>query len=253
MIAISLQSGSNGNCYYVEANGKKLLFDAGITASMAARRLQEHGRDIRDVDALIISHDHGDHARHAGVFSRKYRMPVYITQNTLATASKRHGIGRMGDIRHFMAGDEIVVGDVLIETMPSPHDASDGSLFVVSSDRCRLGIWTDLGYVPDDLYYHIDRLDAVFIESNYDPVMLENGPYPAFLKKRIKGPDGHLSNIDCARLLQAGSKLKWACLAHISNNNNSPETALETNRRIVGANFPFFTADRYLSSEPFRV
>lgn len=253
MIAISLQSGSNGNCYYIEANGMKLLFDAGITASMAARRLQEHGRDIKDVDALIISHDHGDHARHVGVYSRKYKMPVYITQSTLQTASKRHGIGRMNEIRYFNAGDEIIIGDLSIETIPSPHDASDGSLFVVSSGVKKLGIWTDLGHVPDGLYSLIATLDAVFIESNYDPAMLENGPYPAFLKKRIKGPDGHLSNIDCARLLQAGTKLKWACLSHISNNNNSPETALETNRRISGDGIPLYTADRYVSSGIFNI
>lgn len=249
MIAISLQSGSNGNCYYVEANGTKLLFDAGITASMAARRLDEHGRDIKDVDALIISHDHGDHARHTGVYSRKYKMPVHITQRTLEVATKRHGIGKMNETSHFKTGDVISIGSVTIETIPSPHDAADGSLFIISSEGKRLGIWTDLGYVFDELYPIVSTLDGLFIESNYDPLMLDNGPYPAFLKERIKGPKGHLSNLDCAELIKAGTKLQWACLAHISNNNNSPNTALETNRRITGGAIQIYTANRYLSTE----
>lgn len=253
MIVISLQSGSNGNCYYVEANGTKLLFDAGITASMATRRLEEHGRDINDVDALIISHDHGDHARHAGVYSRKYKMPLHITQRTLEVASKRHGIGRVNEVSHFRTGEVIGIGNVSIETIPSPHDASDGCLFVISNGNKRLGIWTDLGHVSDELYSQVSTLDGLFIESNYDPLMLDNGPYPAFLKKRIKGPEGHLSNIDCAELLQAGTKLQWACLAHISNNNNSPETALATSRRITGNSIPLYTANRYLSTEALKI
>ena len=253
MIAISLQSGSDGNCYYIEANGTKLLIDAGITASMAARRLKEHGRDINDVDALIISHDHADHARHTGVYSRKYRMPVYITQRTFEVASKKHGIGRINDVSYFSAGAVIKLGAVSIETISSPHDAADGCLFVISSGEKRLGIWTDLGHVFDELYSLVSTLDGLFIESNYDPLMLDNGPYPAFLKKRIKGPEGHLSNIDCASLLRVGIKLRWACLAHISNNNNSPETALETIRRITGNNIPLYTANRYLSTEALKI
>lgn len=248
MIIISLQSGSDGNCYYVEAGGVKLLFDAGITVSMAARRLEEHGRDIKDIDALIISHDHGDHARHAGVYHRKYKMPVYITPRTLEVAAKRHGIGRINDVSHFRTGDVIRFGDVSVETIPSPHDAADGSLFVISSNGKRLGIWIDLGHVSSDLYSLVATLDGLFIESNYDPLMLDNGSYPAFLKKRIKGSEGHLSNLDCAELLQAGTKLRWACLAHISNNNNSPETALKTSRRIAGDSIPLYTANRYLST-----
>jgi phosphoribosyl 1,2-cyclic phosphodiesterase len=251
MIAISLQSGSSGNSYYVEAGGTRLLFDAGISASMAAMRLEEHGRDVKDVDALIISHDHGDHSRHAGVYSRKYKMPVHITPKTLQEARKRHGIGPIKEVSHFRAGDEIRFGNVTVETVPSPHDAVDGSVFVISCNGKRLGIWTDLGYVSSELFSIASTLDALFIESNYDPSMLDNGPYPVFLKERIKGPEGHLSNIDSAELIQAGTRLKWACLSHISDNNNSPEKALETNRRIVGDATLLYTAKRYISTEAF--
>ena len=245
MIAISLQSGSNGNCIYVETEGAKLLFDAGISSIQAKQRLACFGRDINDVDALIISHDHYDHIRCAGVYQRRYDLPVYITPKTLDRALKKHSLGRLKDVNYFMSGEEIQISDVSVKTIPCPHDGVDGSVFVVSSGRKRLGIWTDLGHVFEDLLSVIPSLDAVFIESNYDPHMLANGLYPAFLKQRIQGPQGHISNIEAAELLQAGSRLKWACLAHISNNNNTPQTALKTHRDIAGEDLTLYTAGRY--------
>src|SRR3990172_10658148 len=101
MIAISLQSGSSGNCIYIEAGGVRLLIDAGITGVQAEERLAAHGRDIREVDAVIISHDHGDHIRHAGVYQRKYGLPLYVTQKTYDTAVKRHPLGKLKDVRFF--------------------------------------------------------------------------------------------------------------------------------------------------------
>ena len=245
MLAISLQSGSNGNCIYVETNGLKLLFDAGISGKQAEQRLESFGRDIRDVSALIISHDHTDHVRHAGVYQRKFQIPVYITPGTLDRALKKQNLGCLKDIRYFTSGDNINFGNVSVRTIPCPHDGVDGSVFVVSSHKKLLGIWTDLGHVFEDLSSLIPSLDAVFIESNYDPNMLDNGDYPSFLKQHIQGPHGHISNVESAELLQAGSRLKWACLAHISNNNNTPGTALETHREIHGEELTLYTASRY--------
>ena len=245
MIVISLQSGSNGNCIYVETNGVRLLFDAGISSIRARQRLEAFDRDIREVDALIISHDHGDHVRHAGVYQRKYGIPIFITQKTLDSALNNQKLGYLKDVRYFISGDEIHFGDVSVKTIPCPHDGVDGSIFVVMSGRKRLGIWTDLGHVFEELYSVVPSLDAVFIESNYDPYMLVNGMYPSFLKQRIQGPHGHISNMEAAELLLAGSRLKWACLAHISNNNNTPQTALKTHKDIVGEDLTLYTASRY--------
>ncbi len=245
MIAISLQSGSNGNCVYVEADGTKLLFDAGISGARAADRLKSFGRDIKEVDALIISHDHSDHSRHAGVFQRKFDVPIYITPKTLHRASLKQNLGKLTDVQHFQSGDELRFGDVSVLTIPCPHDGVDGAVFVVSSGEKRLGIWTDLGHVFKDLYTEIAPLDAVFLESNYDPRMLAEGPYPPFLQRRISGPEGHISNAEAAELLQAGTQLKWACLAHLSNNNNDPETALKTHREVGNNDLPLYTASRY--------
>ncbi len=243
--AISLQSGSNGTCLYVETQGKKFLFDAGISSVRADNRLRTFGRDIRDVDALIISHDHGDHSRHAGVYQRRFGLPIYITHKTLKGTLSKYKLGKLSDVNYFQAGDTLEFGLVSVQTIPSPHDGVDGVVFIVSATEKSLGVWTDLGHVFSDLYSEIPLLDGVFIESNYDPGMLVRGPYPEHVKRRIEGPSGHISNAEAAELLLAGTRLKWACLSHLSNNNNDPATALKTHREIGDNNLKLVTASRY--------
>ncbi len=252
MIAISLQSGSNGNCIYVEAAGVKLLFDAGITGIQTEERLAMQGRDVRSVDAVIISHDHSDHIRHAGVLQRKYGLPIYVTPATLAAASSRCSLGKMTNVRHFKSSDKLRFGDVIVHAIPTPHDGVDGAVFVIEACGKRLGILTDLGHVFKDLIHLVSSLDAVFLESNYDPEMLAHGPYPAYLKKRIKGPHGHISNVEAAEILlraSVGKRLQWACLAHLSEQNNHPDVALRTHQAVVSEKFPLYVADRYRASE----
>jgi len=198
VFCIALQSGSNGNCIYVESGDTRLLFDAGISGSRAEERLAEFGRDIRSVDALIISHDHADHVRCAGIFQRKFHLPVYVTEATFDAALRRCDLGTLTDVRHFRPGDTLSFDGVAVETVPTPHDGADGAAFVVSNARRRLGILTDLGHVFDGLGPVLASLDAVLLESNYDPEMLEVGPYPHTVKQRIRGPGGHLSNVEAA-------------------------------------------------------
>jgi phosphoribosyl 1,2-cyclic phosphodiesterase len=249
MKVISLQSGSNGNCIYVETAGQKLLFDAGISGVAAQRRLESHGIDIRRVDAVFISHDHSDHSRCAGVFLRKFGLPIFATKETLRAAQSWQQLGKMDGVRHFEAGATIELGDLAVQTVPTPHDAADGVAFVIHSHGRRLGILTDLGHVFDGLEDLIATLDAVVLESNYDVRMLRDGPYPATLKTRIAGPGGHISNIESAQLLaRSGRGLKWACLAHLSEENNHPELALATNRDTAPAHLPLMVASRYEAS-----
>ena len=254
MHVISLQSGSNGNCIYVEAGGVKLLFDAGISGSRAKERLAQHGRDIAGVDAVLISHDHVDHSRSMGIFHRKFGLPIYTTAKTYHAAS-RYGLGEIEDLRHFTAGETLQFGRVTVETISTPHDGVDGVVFVVDDGKHRLGILTDLGHVFGDLEGVIGSLDAVLLESNYDPDMLANGPYPEFLKERIEGPGGHISNFEAAEVLKssASKRMKWACLAHLSEDNNTPALALKTHRRILGKRLPIFVATRYEASEVMEV
>jgi phosphoribosyl 1,2-cyclic phosphodiesterase len=245
MKVISLQSGSNGNCVYVEANGVKLLFDAGITGNLVQERLAVHGRDVA-VDAVLISHDHIDHCRSMGILNRMFGLPIYATAKTY-DAAKRFSLGEINDLRHFQSGETVKVGQVVVETIPTPHDAEDGVVFVVDDGKHRLGIMTDLGHVFSGLSDVVASLDGVLLESNYDPDMLANCARPEWLKKRIAGPEGHISNFEAADLLYtaASTRMKWACLGHLSEENNTPKLALATHRKILGDRLPLFVASRY--------
>lgn len=248
MFVMALQSGSNGNCIYVESAKTRLLLDAGISGAQAAARLALAGRDIRDVHGVLISHDHVDHARCAGVFHRKFGLPLYATQRTIEAAAERHALGEMTDIRCFQPGHSVRIGDITVETVPTPHDAVEGVAFVLDDGRRRLGVLTDLGHAFDGLADVLDTLDAVLLESNYDPLMLESGPYPWHLQERIRGPAGHLSNLEAAELVRdavRAGRLRWACLGHLSEHNNTPDLALATCRRVIGPGFTLRLASRY--------
>jgi phosphoribosyl 1,2-cyclic phosphodiesterase len=251
MFVASLQSGSNGNCIYVEADDTRLVFDAGISGKRADERLSEFGRDIRAADAVLISHDHRDHSQSAGIFQRKFGLPVYMTHGTRAAATRRCNLGSMPDLRAFAPGETLTIGAMRIETIPTPHDATDGVMFVVEAEGKRLGILTDLGHVFGQLRSVIGTLDAIVLESNYDPKMLAAGPYPDFLKARIRGRGGHISNLEAAQLIESeAGDLAWVCLAHLSEDNNDPDVALCTHRRVLGAELDIHIASRY---EPVRL
>ena len=253
MRTFSLQSGSNGNSIYVEANGVKLLFDAGISGLQAQKRMAQHGRDIREVDALIISHDHIDHVRGAGIYQRKFGLPIYMTKPT--HKALWIDLGKLSDVRYFASGDVLRFGHVNVYTIRTAHDAVDGVAFVVECEGKRLGIMTDLGHPFAGLQSTIESLDAVFLEANYDPEMLEVGPYPYHLKERIRGEGGHISNDESAMLLKAcGRKRpKWVAVAHLSGENNTPELAVDTQRSAVGRDYPVYLASRQECSPEFEV
>jgi len=250
MKVLSLQSGSNGNCIYVEARGVRLLIDAGISGIEAESRLARHGCDAKKVDGLLISHDHADHARNLGIYHRRFGVPVFMTAAT-HEASQRFRPGRLGDLRSFTAGESIRIGTVVIETIRTPHDGADGVVFVIDDGRHRMGILTDLGHVFADLATIVASLDGVFIESNYDPARLERGSYPDWLKQRIRGPGGHLSNDESAELLRssASNRLRWACLGHLSQDNNSATLALRAHRKRLGDGVRLMVASRHEASE----
>ena len=252
MKVISLQSGSNGNSFYVEAEDVTLLFDAGITGKQAELRLAKHGRNIHDCRGLFISHDHSDHTKCMGVFHRKFDLPLFITRKTLDAVTRNRKVGELSDVQYFSPGDvrtfETASGKtVSVHTVATPHDSAEGVAFVVEHDDKRVGILTDLGHVFPELKELLLSLDAVVIESNYDEEMLDNGPYPEQLKQRIRGSGGHISNYESADLISRASlfrRLKWACLCHLSDENNEPYLAVKTHRRIVGPSVEIHVASR---------
>jgi phosphoribosyl 1,2-cyclic phosphodiesterase len=245
VLSFSLQSGSNGNCIYVEAGGVRLLFDAGISAALAELRLAARGRELAGVDAIIISHEHDDHVRGAGVIHRKHGIPLYIS-----TRTQRRAAGLLGRVEPpiaFEPGGRIEIGPLVIHTLRTPHDAVEPVCFVLEHAGARLGILTDLGHAFGTLARVLTDLDAAYLESNYDPDMLETGPYAEALKRRVRGPSGHLSNFEAADLARAGARgrLRWLTLAHLSEVNNEPELALDTHRRALGRRFPIRVASRH--------
>lgn len=254
MLVVALQSGSNGNCYYLEAGGARLLVDAGISGRQVERRLAQRGLDVRQVDALLISHDHRDHACAMGIYQRKFHLPIYATARTFQMANVMYRLGPIDRLHTFVAGASLRFKRLTVHTVPTSHDCADGVAFVFDDGRTRLGILTDLGHVFPELREILGSLDAVILESNYDPWMLQNGPYPEYLKQRISGPRGHLSNAEAAELLRgAGSRLKWACLAHLSEENNCPKLALRTHRRILGDRLTLCLASRYEATDVLEV
>jgi len=160
----------------------------------------------------------------------------------------------MAPVKRFHAGSTLAFGDLRVETVPTPHDGADPVGFVIDDGRSRVGVLTDLGYVFDSLPDVIASLDAVVLESNHDERMLANGPYPRFLKQRIRGEGGHISNEESARLVRdAASGLKWVCLAHLSEENNTPDRAVDTFRTVAGDTLPCHVAGRYEATGPLTV
>jgi phosphoribosyl 1,2-cyclic phosphodiesterase len=244
MITFSLQSGSNGNSIYVEADGVRLLFDAGISGKEAEARMASHGRDIRSVQALIISHEHIDHVRCAGVWQRKFGLPIYMTRKTHAAMDV--DLGPLCDVRYFTSGDVLEFGGITVHTLRTPHDAVDGIVFVVRCGQRRLAILTDLGHPFHELSMILQNVDAAYLESNYDPDMLECGSYSLQLKARIRGDGGHLSNGEAAALTGKLTRRRpqWIAVAHLSAENNRPELALEAQRAAIGRDYPVYLASR---------
>ncbi|MBN2528148.1 MAG: MBL fold metallo-hydrolase [Deltaproteobacteria bacterium] len=244
--AIALQSGSNGNCIYVRAGDAHLFFDAGISGVEAQRRFARHQLEVPGHGKLFISHEHSDHARCAGVFHRKFGFDLHMTPLTHDALQRGNKLGELSRVHFFQSGDTIPVGDIAIDTIPTPHDGIDGVAFIIRFQNKQLGIFTDLGHPFKGLQELICTLDGVFLESNYDMDMLIKGPYPYPLKKRITDSAGHISNVEAANLLKTAfqSKLKWAVLSHLSGENNTPQLALATHQQIVGEDKPVFVARR---------
>ena len=191
MRVISLQSGSNGNCIYVETAGVRLLFDAGLSGLQVKRRLALHGRDVMGVDAVLISHDHADHSRSMGVLHRKFGLPVYVTAQTYEAAG-RYGLGEIAGLRHFRSGETLRFGKVAVETIPTPHDGADGVAFVVDDGRRRLGILTDLGHVSPAWTRARVRSTPCCWKATTIPRCSPTALIPSWLKDRIRGPAGHI-------------------------------------------------------------
>jgi phosphoribosyl 1,2-cyclic phosphodiesterase len=223
----SLGSGSRGNATVVEAQGSLCLVDCGFGLGECERRLARLGLTGRDLDAIVVTHEHGDHVSGVARLARRYDLPVWMTVGT------SHALGQTtlpARLHHFHADTRIEVGALRIRPFHVPHDAREPCQMVLEDGSgTRLGILTDTGCITPHIVESLSGCQAMMLECNYDPQMLRSGPYPPSLQGRIEGPYGHLSNGQAARLLDALDRthLKRLVVSHVSEKNNTPRLALE--------------------------
>ncbi len=243
----SLNSGSNGNCYYVGNSSEAVLIDAGICCRQVEERLQNLNLSIQLIKGIIISHEHTDHIKGLEALAIKYQLPVYITPSTLKFSRVRLPVHL---VKYFKSGDEIMIGELMIITFSKYHDAVDPCSIVVECNKVRFGIFTDIGKPCDSLISFFKTCHGALLEANYDEAMLDAGHYPFFLKKRIHGGNGHLSNSQALDVFTTHRPafMSHLFLAHLSQNNNCPhvvEKLFKTN--AMGVNI--IVASRYKESD----
>ena len=228
----AIASGSNGNCYYLENDDDAILVDAGISAKQIVSRMANLRLSMSKIRGVFISHEHTDHVRGIDVLSRKYSVPVFMTQKTYSSYGK---IIKDSLLNFFLPGKQVRFGNMHVNPFLKSHDAAEPCSFSVSSEGSSVAVMTDIGLKCSNVIYHIQKADAVFLESNYDDHMLQTGYYPAFLKARISSDVGHLSNTQAAliALEHATSRLRHVFLSHLSENNNTPELALYTFSSVI--------------------
>ncbi|GGE49129.1 phosphoribosyl 1,2-cyclic phosphodiesterase [Pedobacter psychrotolerans] len=217
----SINSGSNGNCYYVGNEEEAILVDVGLPCKEVEKRMLRLGLSIQKVKAVFISHEHSDHIKGLAVFARKYKIPVYISVATLKSSKLALDEQNTFGLSHTQ---NIQIGKLQITAFSKFHDAADPYSFTIECNEVRVGVFTDIGSVCDRLINQFKRCHAAFLESNYCANMLANGQYPYFLKRRITSGRGHLSNSQALDLFlnHRPDYMSHLLLSHLSKDNNNP-------------------------------
>jgi len=223
-----LASGSKGNSILIRTDKTKILLDAGLSGKRIVESLEKIGLSGEKLAAVIVSHEHSDHIKGAGIICRKYKIPLYISNLTYSISKKK--LGKVENLILFESGDLFEIEDVIIKSIPGSHDSIDHSNFTfVQKDNPnkKLAVVTDNGFPPKNLLLDVAECTTIILESNYDENMLMDGPYPWELKQRIKSRKGHFSNDQSIKFLETilHSKLKNVILAHLSEENNTAEIA----------------------------
>lgn len=247
----SLNSGSNGNCYYIGNETEAVLVDAGISCREIEKRMKRLGLLMEKVKAVFISHEHSDHIKGLPTLVKKYRLPVYITN-----ATRRNGRLDFEEklVKHFIAHETVSIGSLSVIAFPKFHDASDPYSFVISCNKVYVGVFTDIGKPCKNVVQYFKQCHAAFLEANYDEEMLQNGNYPFHLKKRISGGLGHLSNKEALQLFidHKPHFMSHLLLAHLSENNNSPKLVQEIFDAHAG-DVKITVASRFQETEVFHI
>lgn len=223
----SLGSGSRGNATLVCSATTAVLLDCGFSVAELSRRMRRIGLDPDCIDAIVVTHEHGDHVRGVGPLARATGAPVYMSAGT------RRACGWDGEARTVVPLEPFTSGDIELLPFPVPHDAAEPVQYVFRHAGLRLGVVSDLGRPTPCVVEALRGCHGLMLEANHDPDMLARGPYPETLRQRVGGPFGHLSNRQAAELLEqvAGTQLQFLVLTHISEKNNLPRLAAEACRK----------------------
>lgn len=252
----SIASGSSGNCVYVGSDTTHLLMDVGISGKRTEAGLKELGLKMSDIDGIFITHEHADHISGLGVMARKYGVPIYGTRGTIDAIKQAHSLGKIDDslFQYIRADEKCTVKDVTLYPIRTSHDAAEPVAYRVSHGKQKIAVITDLGCYNDYTVECLRDLDVLYLEANHDIHMLQVGPYPYYLKQRILGERGHLSNEAAGKLLSRllHDNMRSIVLGHLSKENNLPELAYESVRVEVtmsdtpynGNDFPLYVAKR---------
>jgi len=232
----SLASGSKGNCLVAEAGATRVMLDCGLAPPETARRLARLGLAPHDIHAILVTHEHGDHADGAFAFAAAHGQTVCLTQGTLQALRKQKKTKGGVQVRIVEKQSPLSVQDLQVHPFGVPHDAADPVQYVLSDGARRLGVLTDIGAPTAQVEAALSGCDALVLECNHELEMLWSGGYPTWLKERIAGPLGHLCNGDAGRLLGAidRSRLQHVIAAHLSQQNNRPELARAALARALG-------------------
>lgn len=245
----SLNSGSNGNCYYIGNHRDAVLIDAGISCRITEHRMARLGLSFKKVRAVFISHEHTDHTRGVEVIARRYKVPVYLTESTYQHSHLKIDENLVIPLKAYSPAH---VGDLVVNAFPKMHDAKEPHSFTVTGGGITVGILTDIGEACEHVIQNFRLCHAAFLEANYDEVMLEEGRYPRFLKNRIRGDHGHLSNLQALELFCTHKPpfMTHLLLSHLSRDNNSPQLVLDLFMKHAGGT-NIAIASRYEESAVF--
>ena len=236
MIFCPLYSGSSGNCTYVSDGKTGILIDAGLSGKQIMDALAQIGVLPETLSGIIITHEHSDHVKGAGILSRRFHLPIYANEGTWRGMARQVGQIPAGMNRTFDTGRDFYIEGLAVHPFAIPHDANDPVGFRVYAGARSVATATDMGYVRKEVLETLRGADMVLFESNHDPDMLRNNPhYTSALKQRIQGRHGHLSNEDCARGICALTErdVRHVVLGHLSGENNTPELAMETSLSVL--------------------
>jgi phosphoribosyl 1,2-cyclic phosphodiesterase len=223
----NLYSGSSGNSSFIKTTNTKILVDCGTSVKKINEALESIDESLENIDGILITHEHSDHIKGLATLCKKYDIPIYANKKTLSEIQKNIEVK---NYKIFKTNENFEINDLQIHSFAIPHDAADPVGFTISTKTKKISIATDIGHMENKILKNLDGSNFVLLESNYEPDMLKSSRYPYLLKKRIMGPDGHLSNEDASLTVKAlvSGGLKNVMLGHLSQENNFPELAYQT-------------------------